>query len=35
MSAQKKFDRAVEIVQSLPKEGPLQPTQAEQLDVRF
>ncbi|KAI0787458.1 acyl-CoA-binding protein [Fomes fomentarius] len=26
-----KFDKAVSIVQSLPKEGPIQPTQEEQL----
>ena len=29
-----KFDKAVSIVQSLPKEGPIQPTQDEQLFVR-
>ena len=29
-----KFDKAVAIVQSLPKEGPIQPTQEEQLFVR-
>lgn len=29
-----KFDKAVSIVQSLPKEGPIQPTQEEQLFVR-
>ena len=28
-----KFDKAVSIVQSLPKEGPIQPTQDEQLYV--
>ncbi|EEB92840.1 hypothetical protein MPER_08588, partial [Moniliophthora perniciosa FA553] len=26
-----KFDKAVEIVQSLPKDGPIKPTQDEQL----
>ena len=30
-----KFDKAVAIVQSLPKEGPIQPTQDEQLFVRL
>ena len=29
-----KFDKAVAIVQSLPKDGPIQPTQDEQLFVR-
>ena len=29
-----KFDKAVSIVQSLPKEGPIKPTQDEQLYVR-
>lgn len=29
-----KFEKAVEIVQSLPKDGPIQPTQEEQLYVR-
>ena len=29
-----KFDKAVAIVQSLPKEGPIQPSQDEQLFVR-
>jgi hypothetical protein len=29
-----KFNKAVEIVQSLPKEGPIQPTQDDQLYVR-
>ena len=29
-----KFDKAAAIVQSLPKEGPIQPTQEEQLFVR-
>lgn len=29
-----KFDKAVSIVQNLPKEGPIQPTQDEQLFVR-
>lgn len=33
MSIEKKFDRAVEIVKDLPKEGPVQPTQDEQLTV--
>ena len=28
-----KFDKAVAIVQALPKEGPIQPTQEEQLYV--
>lgn len=28
-----KFDKAVSIVQSMPKEGPIQPTQDEQLYV--
>jgi len=31
MTTQAKFDRAVAIVQGLPKEGPVQPTQDEQL----
>ena len=35
MAAQAKFDRAVAIVQGLPKDGPIQPKQDEQLDVRF
>jgi hypothetical protein len=29
-----KFEKAVEIVRSLPKEGPIQPTQDDQLYVR-
>ncbi|KII85130.1 hypothetical protein PLICRDRAFT_31919 [Plicaturopsis crispa FD-325 SS-3] len=29
--SQAKFDKAVAIVQSLPKDGPIKPTQAEQL----
>lgn len=29
-----KFNKAVEIVQTLPKEGPIQPTQEDQLYVR-
>lgn len=29
-----KFEKAVAIVQSLPKDGPIQPTQEEQLYVR-
>ena len=29
-----KFDKAVAIVQSLPKQGPIQPSQEEQLYVR-
>lgn len=32
--SQTKFEKAVSIVQSLPKEGPIQPTQDEQLHVR-
>ena len=35
MSIQTKFDRAVTIVQGLPKEGPVQPTQEDQLYVSF
>lgn len=31
--SKEKFDKAVEIVKSLPKEGPIQPTQDEQLYV--
>ncbi|KAF9647995.1 Acbp from Moniliophthora Perniciosa [Thelephora ganbajun] len=31
MSTQAKFDRAVAIVQGLPKDGPVQPTQEDQL----
>ncbi|KAJ8480839.1 hypothetical protein ONZ51_g6399 [Trametes cubensis] len=31
--SQAKFEKAVAIVQSLPKEGPIQPTQEEQLYV--
>lgn len=33
--SQAKFDKAVAIVQSLPKDGPIKPTQAEQLFVRL
>lgn len=33
MSIQKKFDRAVEIVGGLPKEGSLKPTTDDQLTV--
>ncbi len=33
--SQTKFEKAVSIVQSLPKEGPIQPTQDEQLYVRL
>ena len=29
-----KFDKAVEIVQSLPKDGPIKPSQDDQLYVR-
>ena len=28
-----KFDKAVKIIQSLPKDGPIQPTQDDQLYV--
>lgn len=35
MTTEKKFERAVAIVQGLPKEGPVQPTQEEQLAVSF
>jgi len=34
-STQEKFDRAVAIVQGLPKDGPIKPTQEDQLAVRF
>ena len=35
MTTEKKFERAVAIVQGLPKEGAVQPTQDEQLAVGF
>ena len=35
MSIQTKFERAVAIVQGLPKDGPVQPSQDDQLVVRF
>lgn len=35
MTIQAKFDRAVYIVQNLPKDGPVQPNQDEQLIVCF
>ena len=35
MSTQAKFDRAVAIVQGLPKDGPVRPEQKDQLVVRF
>lgn len=34
MSIQAKFDKAVAIVQGLPKDGPVKPTQDDQLYVR-
>ena len=34
MSYEAKFQKAVEIVQGLPKDGPVKPTQDEQLYVR-
>ncbi len=33
MAIQEQFDKAVKIVQSLPKNGPVKPTQEDQLDV--
>ena len=33
MSIQAKFDKAVAIVQGLPKDGPIKPTQDQQLIV--
>jgi hypothetical protein len=33
MSVQAQFDKAVQIVKNLPKEGPVQPTQEDQLKV--
>jgi len=33
-TTEEKFDRAVKIVQGLPKDGPIKPTQEDQLDVR-
>ena len=32
--SKEKFDKAVKIVQALPKDGPIQPTQDDQLYVR-
>lgn len=33
--SQAKFDKAVSIVQSLPKDGPIKPSQDDQLYVRL
>lgn len=33
--SQAKFDKAVAIVQSLPKDGPIKPSQEDQLTVRY
>lgn len=30
-----KFEKAVEIIQNLPKDGPIKPSQEEQLSVRI
>lgn len=35
MTIQAAFDKAVQIVKELPKDGPVQPTQDEQLEVRL
>lgn len=35
VNVQKQFDRAVAIVKELPPDGPVKPSQDQQLDVRF